>query len=1119
MRLGYGLPVCRKLSFGDILPLLLILYSSCSQDRTGTQDSLFKSIPAIQSGITFENTLTETDTFNYFLYSYIYMGGGVTAGDFNSDGLTDLYFVGNMEPNHLYLNQGDFRFEEVGEPSRTDGDERWMLGSTLCDINNDGLQDLYVSASGLKGNRENLLYVNQGLNGEGIPVFTEEAGKYGIADPGLSTQSVFFDYDNDGDLDLYVANYPITQFKAPPFFYRQMMRNVGWIDSDHLYRNNGDGSFTDVTREAGLLSFGLSLSATISDLNLDGYKDIYISNDFISPDFFFINNGDGTFTDRTREVTGQTSFYGMGADIADYNNDGFPDIMQIDMAPENHQRNQENMTRMRVEDFEEMLHEGLHYQYRYSTLYLNRGVMKHGLPYFSNAAWIAGVTSTDWSWAALFADFNLDGWKDLYITNGSRRDINNIDYFNQMQKTVYFDTGLDETEYLDQVQNMPSLALPNYMFRNNGDLTFTRMDRQWGMPEASFSNGVTYADLDNDGDLELIVNNIDQPALVYRNYACEHALGNFLKIEFKGPASNRMGIGSMVQIWHQEGMQSAEMTLSRGYESSVEPVLYFGAGNHSRIDSLVVTWADGEVQTLKDVSVNQKLTVIHEEAGSRSSSRREEQKLFTEITGQSGPDFVHSENHFDDLRNQVLLPHMLSRLGPGIAAGDVDGDGLTDCFIGNAAGSRGTLFIQEENHSFSVLEGPWSNDASNEDMGSAFFDADNDGDLDLYVVSGGNEFPEGSEYYLDRLYINHGNRTFSRDSTALQDIRISGSVVEVLDFDLDGDLDLFAGGRHIPGKYPLPASSLLLENRSSNGVVRFEDVTPDKAPFLQEWGLVTTAFSEDLDNDGWPDLVVGGEWMPICVLKNTGGAFEQITMEGTTGWWFCLEGADFDQDGDVDLVAGNLGLNARYSAQSESQVELFADDFDKNGSYDIVFSYVQNGNQYPLRGRDCFVAQNPAIALKFPTYASFGAATVEDIYSKKAIRKSLHLQAKTFASCYLQNRGDGLFDVQLLPNEAQLSPINDILIQDFDGDGKLDFLAAGNMFSVEVVTPRFDAGVGVFLKGDGNGAFEVSPATASGFFAPGDGKSLCMLTLGRNKENIILVGNNNGVLQLFNWIR
>lgn len=1099
--------------------ILLTVLSSCRQDGNDAPGNLFRSIPADRSGIAFMNTITESDSFNYFLFSYIYMGGGVTAGDFNADGRTDLYFVANMEPNHLYLNRGDFRFEEVGEQSQVAGDDRWMLGSTLCDINNDGLHDLYVSVSGLLGNRKNLLYVNRGLNGEGIPVFTEEAEKYGIADPGLSTQSVFFDYDNDGDLDLYVANYPITQFKAPPFFYSQMMRNVKWIDSDHLYRNNNDGTFTDVTREAGLLSFGLTLSATVSDLNLDGYKDIYISNDFISPDYFFMNNGDGTFTDRAVEVTGQTSFYGMGADIADYNNDGLPDIIQIDMAPEDHQRNQENMTRMRPGDFAEMLQEGLHHQYRYSTLYLNRGVVRNGLPFFSNAAWIAGVTSTDWSWAALFADFDLDGWKDLYVTNGSRRDINNIDYFNLMQKSVYFDTGLDESEYLDQVLNMPSVALPNYMFRNNGDLTFTRKNREWGMPEATFSNGVTYADLDNDGDLELIVNNIDQPALVYRNYAREKAAGNYLKVQFMGPAANRMGIGSAVNLWCRGAMQTAELTLSRGYESSVEPFLYFGLGQETLIDSMRVTWPDGRVQTLTGLSVNRQMTALYEEAAYTDPPGHTGRRLFAEITGKDGLEFIHRENSYDDLNKQVLLPHMLSRIGPGIASGDADRNGMCDFFIGNAAGSPGSLFMQEENSTFIILEGPWTEDGAYEDMESVFFDADQDGDLDLYVVSGGNEFPAGSELYRDRLYINDGEGNFTKDPAALPDIRFSGSCVEALDFDMDGDMDLFVGGRHIPAKYPSPASSQLLENRSRDGMIRFEDVTAEKAPFMLDWGLVTTVFSSDLNNDGQPDLMVGGEWMPLCLLTNKGGTFELVELEGTDGWWFSLAGDDFDQDGDVDLVAGNLGLNARYSTQSEGSFDVFADDFDRNGSYDIVLSYIQHGKQYPLRGRSCFISQNPTIELKFPDFASFGEATVEDIFSRKAIRNSLHLRADYFASCYLENTGNGQFELAVLPNEAQLSPINGMVIGDFDRDGYPDILAAGNMFAVEVVTPRFDGGVGVFLKGDGQGSFTVVPAAESGFFASGDVKSLCMLPVGQGNEMLILAGNNNGSLQAFKWER
>ncbi|HBC78269.1 MAG TPA: hypothetical protein DCZ51_06540, partial [Bacteroidales bacterium] len=489
---------------------------SCRPEKM-VEDPVFTKLSARVTNITFRNSLTETDTFNYFLYPYMYMGGGVTVGDFNSDGLTDIYFTGNMVSNRLYLNMGNLNFKDVTEISGTGGDNRWMLGSTICDINEDGLPDIYVSVSGLKGNCRNMLYVNVGNNPGGIPVFKEEAAEYGIDDNGKSSQTTFFDYDKDGDLDLYVANYPITQFKAPPYFYRQMMNNAKIDESGHLYRNNGDGTFTNVTVEAGLLTFGLSLSATVCDLNQDGYEDLYVSNDFTSPDFFFFNNGDGTFTDRTKEVIGQTSFYGMGNDIADYNNDGLPDVMQIDMAPEDNQRAKENMTSMDREDFEEMITEGLHHQYRYSTLQLNRGIRDNGLPFFSNSAWIAGVTSTDWSWASLFADFDLDGWKDLFITNGIRRDINNIDYFGKMNESAYFDKEINNSVLLKWVQDMPYKPLVNYLYRNNGDLTFSKLSREWGIKEESYSNGAAYADLDNDGDLDLIVNNVDGEALVYRN--------------------------------------------------------------------------------------------------------------------------------------------------------------------------------------------------------------------------------------------------------------------------------------------------------------------------------------------------------------------------------------------------------------------------------------------------------------------------------------------------------------------------------------------------------------------------------------------------------------------------
>jgi len=1076
---------------------------------------LFKKQSSLKTHITFNNKLTESDTFNYFLFSYMYMGGGVSVADFNQDGLTDIYFTGNMVSNQLYLNMGHLRFKDVTEISKTGGDDRWMLGSTVCDINNDGFPDIYVSVSGLSGKCKNMLFVNQGNNSGGIPIFTEEAAAYGIDDNGKSTQGTFFDYDNDGDLDLYVANYPITQFQSPPYFYRQMMNNAKMDQSCHLYRNNGNETFTNVTAESGLLNFGLALSATISDMNLDGYQDIYVSNDFTSPDFYYFNNGDGTFTDRTREVTAQTSFFGMGADIADYNNDGLPDIIQIDMAPEDNRRAKENMSSMKVEDFGEMVREGLHYQYRYSTLQLNRGIRENGLPFFSNAAWIARVTSTDWSWAGLFADFDLDGWKDLYVTNGSRRDINNIDFFNRLEKSEFFGKGLDQSELLRKLKEMPSQPLVNYIFRNNGDLTFTHVSKAWGIRERSFSNGVAYADLDNDGDLELIVNNIDERAFVYKNNAREKSMGNFIKIDFKGSVQNKMGIGSTVTIWLAGKRQMAELTLSRGYESSMEPVLYFGTGYNTIVDSLIVKWPDGKTQILKQVNVNRKLTLHHADAVPPYPALKPK-KLFNDISSGLIVDYVHKENIYNDYEKQVLLPHNLSASGPDITVGDVNNDGLNDFFVGNALKSKGAMFLQSNDSSFIRLAGPWENDSSYEDTGTLLFDADSDGDQDLYVVSGGNEFPEFAEQYNDRLYINTGEGVFVKSSDALPSLATSGSCVKSIDFDNDGDMDLFIGGRHVPGKYPLPARSFILENKSANGIAKFEDVTATVAPDLLYAGMVTAAFCTDVDNDQWLDLVVAGEWMPLCIYRNHHGKFRKTALKGTKGWWFSLEGGDFDKDGDIDLVAGNLGLNMRYKASREQTFDVYAGDFDKNGRFDIALGYYQGKYQYPVRSRDCYMAQHPGIAEKFPTYESFGKAEISTIYSRDVRDASLHLQVETFASCYLENTGNGNFAIKPLPGEAQLSSINDIITEDIDGDGNVDILAAGNLFDVEVVTPRMDAGAGVFLKGDGKGNFIDVPPAGSGFFANKDVKALSLIYLNNKDHNkVVLVGNNNDRMQVF----
>jgi hypothetical protein len=1087
---------------------ILLLTVACNNNQ-----SLFTKLPACKTHISFSNDLTESDTFNYFLFSYMYMGGGVSVADFNNDGLCDIYFTGNMVGNRLYLNTGNLEFKDVTDESNTAGDTRWMLGSTVCDINNDGWKDIYVSVSGLRDNCRNMLFINQGNNENGIPVFTEEAAKYGIDDNGKSTQGTFFDYDNDGDLDLYVANYPITSFKSPPYYYRQMMRNAKTTESGHLYRNNGNGPFTDVTAEAGLLNFGLSLSATVSDLNQDGYQDLFVSNDFTSPDFYFINNGDGTFTDRTSEVTGQTSFYGMGADIADYNNDGLMDILQIDMAPEDNQRAKENMTSMSQQDFDDMIREGLHYQYRYSTLQLNRGIFANGLPHFSNAAWMAGVTSTDWSWAGLFADFDLDGWKDIFITNGSRRDINNIDYFNEIGKPDY-NNKTGNIDWLDKVRHMPSKPLVNYIFRNNGDLTFTHSNKVWGIKDKSFSNGAAYADLDNDGDPDLVVSNIDSKAVIYRNNARETNKGNFLKILLNGPETNKMGIGASVTIYMEGKLQRSELTLSRGYESSMEPIIYFGTGNHPLVDSLVVKWPDGKIQVIPNVKTNTNLVLSYRNALARTESGAGT-KPFTDITSEIKLQFCHKENLFNDFEKQVLLPHKLSSEGPDICTGDVNGDGLEDFFIGNATGSPGALFIQQKDGTFTNQEGPWQADAGYEDTGTLLFDADNDGDLDMYAVSGGNEFPKNSSQYQDRLYINTGKGIFIKSTDALPAETQSGSCVVAFDYDRDGDNDLFVGGRHVPGKYPYAPSSFILENQSTTGKIKFADVTAEVAPELLKAGMVTTAFCSDIDNDKWPDLVIAGEWMPVCIYKNTKGIFKNTPVENSEGWWFSVQGADFDKDGDIDLVAGNFGLNSRYRT-GDKTFDIYADDFDRDGRSDIALCFYQGEKQYPVRSRACYLMQNPGLEMKFPTYKAFAEATISDVYGKETLQKSLHLIVKTFASCYFENTGNGKFIMKPLPGEAQLSSINDMVINDFDNNGNLDIVAAGNLFDMEVVTPRNDAGVGVFLKGDGIGNFALVPPAVSGFFAHGNVKSLSLIHI-ENSKNIkaLLIGNNNEPMQIF----
>ncbi len=1087
----------------SLLLTMCLILNACNRTEEGNKvsEKQFSQLSFQDSGIDFQNTLTENDTLNYFSYSYIYMGGGVAAGDINNDGLVDLFFTGNMVSNKLYLNKGDLKFEEISESAGVSGDDRWFTGVTMADVNNDGFLDIYCSVAGKFGPKENLLYIN---NGDGT--FSEKAEEYGIADIGNSVQATFFDYDMDGDLDLYVANYPPTKFNAPNKFYLFKMENLSDVESDNLYRNDG-GTFTKVTEEAGLRSFGLTLSATAADLNEDGWPDLYISNDFSTPDYLYINNQDGTFREVVKQATRQTSFYGMGVDIADYNNDGFLDILQVDMDAKSNRRAKANMASMNPKLFWSTVNTGFHYQYMHNTLQTNTGVFEEGIPQFSNTSRLAGISSTDWSWGALFADLDNDGWKDVFISNGTRREVNNRDYFKELGKV-----SNQKDSLLAKTLEMPSEKIDNFVYRNKGDLTFERVNEDWGIEFKGFSNGAVYVDLDNDGALEIVTNNIDDYAAVFKNNNPNS--NNFLNVQFNGPEKNKNGIGTRVYLSDSRKNQMQELTLTRGFQSSVAPELHFGVGQTKTIEEVKVVWPDKKITILNDVAANQHLVLDYNNAKDiEAEPLIEEQKIFLTMAADSmGLKHRHEENYYDDFEKEILLPHKTSMFGPGVAVGDLNGNGLEDLFIGGATGYPAGIFFQTDKGFVKQEFEDIKNDQKFEDLGVIIFDADNDGDNDIYVVSGGNEFDKDSELLQDRLYINE-NGIFRRSVSALPEMITSGSRVSAADYDNDGDLDLFVGGRLVPANYPSPADSYILENRSENGIAKFVDVTANVAPDFEKLGMVTSAVWTDFDDDGWIDLVIVGEWMPIKMFKNDRGEFFDVSkkmgLEDSAGWWFSIEAGDFDNDGDVDLIAGNLGLNYKYQAEEEETFDVYYHDFDNSGSKDIVLSYFNDGEKFPVRGRECSSQQMPGIKQKFQNYESFSEATLEDVYTNRSLDDALHYQVKSFASLYLENVG-GSFEKHKLPNEAQVSSINQILVEDFDEDGHLDALIAGNLYSSEVETPRSDAGIGLFLKGNGKGEFEPVPARKSGLLVPGDVKDMVRLSTPHG-EYIVVVKNDDYV--------
>lgn len=1086
-----------------------VAFYSCKEEPA----TLFRLLPPDRTGVDFNNEIIETDSFNILTFEYIYNGGGVGVADFNNDGKTDIFFTGNQVKNRLYINQGDFRFTDITEVAGVNLEGRWNSGVAVADINNDGWQDIYVCATTYPDAalRKNMLFVNQGLNADGAPTFKEQAGEYKIDFDGFSVMSAFLDYDRDGDLDLYIL--VNVKVGGVPTNYRDKIVDGSSPNNDRLFRNNGNGTFTDVSVEAGIVYEGFGLGIAVNDFNVDGWPDLYVSNDYLSNDILYLNNQNGTFSNRTKEFIGHQSQFSMGSDAADFNNDALPDIVTLDMLPETNERKKTTIGNKSYSTYVNNEKYGYEYQYVRNMLHLNNG-LNRGVK-FSEIGQLSGIYQTEWSWSALFVDFDNDGNKDLAVTNGFPKDITDKDFANYRAEYM----NIASPGFL--VDSIPIVKIPNYAFQNKGDLTFTDVSKEWGLNQPSFSNGAAFADFDNDGDLDYVINNINSTAFLYENTLYtkekkESALPGYLRLKLNGFAPNKSAIGATVTIhYDKDKVQSQYISAYRGFLSSVDLIAHFGLGPVSVVDSVIVDWPDGKRSTLKNEKANQLVVVDYSSASSKAPDLTKETPLFTDVSNEVAKGYLHTEEDLIDFNTQRTIPHKFSQMGPGVAVGDLNGDSLEDFIVGGSSGRSATVFIQRSSGSFDQRQLEEPNDKTAEDTGLLLFDLDNDGDLDIYAVSGSFEWEVGDLNYQDRIYKNDGRGNFTRDP-AVPNERSSGSCVKAADFDRDGDLDLFVGGRTEFGKYPLPAQSFLLRN--DNGTLT--DATETIAPGVGRVGMVLDAIWSDYDGDGWIDLLTVGEFMAITPFKNINGKLEKqnTTLDNYKGWWNSIAGGDFDQDGDIDYVAGNLGRNNYYGVTKEHPLRVYAKDFDSNNSMDAILTcYLRSADdsykEYPVHFWDELNQQSPRFRRQFNRYKQFSKADITGVLFPKDMEGATILVANHTETSYIENLGNGSFEVRALSMEAQFSPVLGTVVSDFNGDGFLDVAAIGNDFGNEVFSGRYDASTGMLLLGDGKGNFRPTPSSVSNFYVPGDSKALARLS-GKGSDWIV-ASQNRDQLKVF----